>query len=60
MEFYPGKQYGDNETNWWSPTLYWLMGMVHAAGYGQVTGWKLTPNPSSLPQCRGFVRGVKG
>jgi len=33
MEFYPGKQYGNNETNWWAPTLYCLMNMTFAAGF---------------------------
>lgn len=59
MEFYPEKQYGSNDSNWWSPTLTCLMHLVKAAGFDQVEGWKLTPNPRELHQCRGFVHGVK-
>lgn len=59
MEFYPGKQYGNNETNWWVPTLFCLMNMVHSAGFEIVEGWKLVENPPSLPYCRGFVKGIK-
>ena len=59
MEFYPGKQYGNNETNWWAPTLCCLMNMTHAAGFQKVEGWKLIDNPQHLSLCRGFVRGGK-
>jgi len=59
MEFYPAKQYGDNDSNWWAPTLYCLMNMVNAAGFEAVEGWKLTDNPTKLPLCRGFVKGNK-
>jgi len=59
MEFYPGKQYGHNETNWWAPTLYCLMNMTFAAGFQKVEGWKLTDNPQQLSFCRGFVKGRK-
>jgi tRNA (mo5U34)-methyltransferase len=53
MEFYPGKQYGGNDTNWWVPTLFCLMNMVHSAGFEAVNGWKFD-NPSKLALCRGL------
>src|SRR6185369_6697404 len=59
MEFYPGKQYGGNDTNWWVPTLACLGYMVRAAGFSTAEGWKLKEVPENLAQCRGFVRGVK-
>jgi len=59
MEFYPGKEYGNNETNWWAPTLYCLINMVSAAGFNNCRGWKLTDNPQELPHCRGFAYGNK-
>jgi len=59
MEFYPGKQYGNNETNWWAPTLYCLMNMAHAAGFQKVDGWKLIENPQHISLCRGFIKGKK-
>lgn len=59
MEFYPGKEYGNNETNWWAPTLYCLINMVSAAGFHNCRGWKLTDNPQELPHCRGFACGNK-
>lgn len=59
MEFYPDKQYGQNATNWWVPTLECLGYMVRAAGFTTAEGWKLTEKPEQLGHCRGFVRGVK-
>lgn len=60
MEFYPGDQYGNNRTNWWSPTLDCLARMVHAAGFPEVRAWKLMSNPPAAAACRGFVHGRKG
>ncbi|MDD1444271.1 DUF1698 domain-containing protein [Dolichospermum sp. ST_sed3] len=59
MEFYPGRQYGNNETNWWAPTLLCLMNMTYAAGFKHIEGWKLIENPNHLSLCRGFVKGLK-
>lgn len=59
MEFYPNKQYGNNETNWWVPTLECLGHMVRSAGFTNVTGWKLLEEPESLGHCRGFIHGTK-
>lgn len=60
MEFYPDKQYGNNETNWWVPTLVCMANMVKAAGYSEVSLWKLMQDtPSRIIDCRGFVKGVK-
>ncbi len=59
MEFYPDKQYGNNDSNWWVPSLLCLAQMVRAAGFQKVEGWKLDEKPASLPMCRGFVKGVK-
>jgi len=59
MEFYPGKQYGNNETNWWAPTLFCLMSMTYAAGFAKVDGWKLIEKPEHISLCRGFVKGIK-
>lgn len=57
MEFYPNNEYGNNNTNWWAPTLYCLMGMMAASGFKNIEGWKLTQEPQQLPYCRGFARG---
>ena len=59
MEFYPDKQYGDNETNWWVPTLVCLMALLYTAGFKNVKGRKLMDNPISLAHCRGFAYGTK-
>jgi tRNA (mo5U34)-methyltransferase len=59
MEFYPENQYGNNNSNWWVPTLACMMEMVRAAGFDEVTGWKLSESPSQLSMCRGFVKGKK-
>lgn len=59
MEFYPDNQYGNNETNWWVPTLECLGHMVRVAGFDTVVGWKLAEDPESIAHCRGFVHGTK-
>lgn len=59
MEFYPGKEYGNNDSNWWSPTLYCLINMMHAAGFKNCRGWKLMDAPPELSHCRGFASGNK-
>ncbi|MCF7974520.1 MAG: DUF1698 domain-containing protein [Phycisphaerae bacterium] len=59
MEFYPGDQYGMNETNWWSPTLNCLLALVYTAGFSSVEGWKLAEKPDTLSLCRGFAKGSK-
>lgn len=59
MEFYPGRQYGNNETNWWVPTLTCLGYMVRAAGFRSAQGWKLAESPDTLAYCRGFVHASK-
>jgi tRNA (mo5U34)-methyltransferase len=59
MEFYPGEEYGNNQTNWFVPTLLCLAQLVAAAGFKNVTMWKLVDQPSGLKYCRGFVHGEK-
>lgn len=58
MEFFPGSEYGDMPTNWWSPTLVCLLRMVQSAGFGDVDIWKFDA-PTELATCRGFCRGRK-
>jgi tRNA (mo5U34)-methyltransferase len=58
-EFYPNDEYGENETNWWAPTLRCMGSMVKASGFETVRGWKLTDKPQRISQCRGFVWGTK-
>jgi len=58
-EFYPNDEYGQNETNWWAPTLRCMGCMVKAAGFETVRGWKLTDSPQRISQCRGFIWGTK-
>ena len=53
-EFYPDDEYGGNETNWWVPTVHCLAGMVRAAGFDEVEGWKLTEQPRKLPAGAGL------
>lgn len=60
MEFYPGKEYGGNETNWWVPTLFCMAQLVKAAGFSDVLFWKLIKDtPTRIIDCRGFVKGTK-
>jgi len=59
MEFYPGKQYGGNENNWWAPTLQLLGSMLDEAGFQDVRAWALTDNPKQVAECRGFACGTR-
>lgn len=60
MEFYPGTEYGNNPTNWWTPTLACLIRMVLAAGFDRdLKGWKLTDKPTRVAACRGFAAARK-
>ncbi len=59
MEFYAGKQYGDNEGNWWVPTLECLGAMLKSAGFVDIECWPLKENPKKLIECRGFASGTK-
>ena len=58
-EYYPNNEYGNNESNWWCPTLQTLGYMVQSIGFDVVELWRLTENPSGVNQCRGFVYGSK-
>jgi len=55
LEFYPHSEYGSNPSNWWVGTLKCWHAMVEAAGFKNVTSWKLTDTPRSLSESRGFV-----
>jgi tRNA (mo5U34)-methyltransferase len=57
MEFYPDRAYASNRTNWWAPTSWALGALVAAAGFQNVSVWRLTDVPTRLSQCRGFARG---
>ena len=59
-EFYPGKQYGGNDSNWWVPTLQCLGALVESVGFTAVQAWPLCDGiPPDLAHCRGFVYGSK-
>lgn len=59
MEFYPGRQYGNNPGNWWAPTLQCLGGLIGSVGFQAIEAWPLTESPKTLAECRGFVYGSK-
>lgn len=59
MEFYPTNEYGNNHTNYWTPTLQCLGYMLTSAGFNSVKAWKLEKSPQDLPRCRGFAVGSK-
>jgi len=58
-EFYPGREYGNNDTNWWTPSLRCLGAWMEAAGFIEVEGWLLTERALDLANARGFARGIK-
>ncbi|MBS1723681.1 MAG: DUF1698 domain-containing protein [Armatimonadetes bacterium] len=59
MEFYPNNEYGNNETNWWAPSVSCLGLMTIAAGFPDVSVWKLVDQPREIAHCRGFCHGKK-
>lgn len=58
-EFYSDSQYGNNNTNWWVPSLGCLEHMLAAADFKEIDSWKLRNNPNKLSECRGFAHGKK-
>lgn len=54
-EFYPENQYGENYSNWHVGTLRYWASLVYAAGFKDITMWKLFENPTDVYQCRGFI-----
>lgn len=56
-EFYAGKEFGMNDSNWNVPTLKCLDAWLRGTGWSNVETWKLTPYPLNISQCRGFARG---
>ncbi len=59
MEFYPGREYAANESNWWVPSLTCMGHLVRAAGFSRCRVWKLAAEPVDLKSCRGFAHGRK-
>ena len=59
MEFYPGKEYAQNDSNWWVPTLQCLGAMMASVGFKDIEAWPFTETPKELSQCRGFASGTK-
>ena len=60
MEFYPGKQYSNNASNWWVPTLQCLGDMLATVGFKDVHAWPLDEDqPADLARCRGFMSASK-
>ena len=59
-EFYPTTEYGNNDSNWWTPTLACMQALVSAAGFSrELSASKLDASPVTLARCRGFVSGRK-
>lgn len=58
-EFFPTNEFGRNSSNWWVPTLRCAAAWLQAAGFVDIEQWKLTDNPNSLAECRGFLKAKK-
>lgn len=58
FEFYPGAEYGMNPSNWFVGTLRAWSAMVEAAGFSEIESWKLTDNPQSVSEARGFIKAT--
>ncbi len=55
FEFFPGKEFGSNDSNWWAGTLRGWSSMVDSAGFKVNDSWKLKDAPRNLSECRGFI-----
>jgi len=58
LEFYPSHEYGNNQTNWFNPTLSCLAHMTVSCGFEEVSAWKVN-NPQHVAMARGYVHGKK-
>ena len=59
MEFYPNKEYSNNASNWWAPTLPCLANMVKSAGFANIELWPFSDGFVNLQLARGAVHGHK-
>ena len=57
-EFYPNDEYGMNKSNWHVGTLRYWCALVEAAGFKNIEAWRLTEHPTSVAECRGFIRAT--
>ena len=57
-ELYPGAEYGNNPSNFSVPTLKGLAAWLEISGWEVEETWKLTENPKSLAECRGFAKAI--
>lgn len=57
-EFYPNAEFGRNPSNWHVGTLRYWCALVEAAGFKNIESWRLTDNPKSVVECRGFIRAT--
>lgn len=57
-EFYPNDEYGMNNSNWHVGTLRYWCALVEAAGFKNIESWRLTDEPKSVAECRGFIRAT--
>jgi tRNA (mo5U34)-methyltransferase len=55
MVFYPGRELGGDETNWWGPNRACVEGLLKAVGFSKIC---FTQHPSSGPS-RGFFHAFK-
>ncbi|PIN93856.1 hypothetical protein COU54_01385 [Candidatus Pacearchaeota archaeon CG10_big_fil_rev_8_21_14_0_10_31_24] len=60
LQFFPGNQYGSNDTNWFVPNISALAHMIHVSGFEYVSAWKLDDNEvTELSRARAFCRALK-
>src|SRR3954451_17550632 len=55
MAFYPGRELGDDPTNWWAPNVPAAIAMLNTAGFQNVS---YTPHPK-YPGIRGFFHAFR-
>lgn len=58
-EFFANDEFGQNKSNWWVPTLKCAAAWLEAVGFVEIESWKLRSNPTTLAECRGFLRAKK-
>lgn len=58
MEFYPGREYGDNLSNWWAPSSMCLFHMIASSGFENVDVWANSV-PLSIREARGWAKATR-
>ena len=58
VEFYPGREYGNNMSNWFVPNAPALAGMLESSGFEQIEVWQ-NQTPGTIAGARGWAKATR-